>query len=81
MPRVTSRSWTAKDLEQLRKLAMDGASPARAAARFNRSIPAVQIRAKREGFPFQDVREVKRKLRHSEAVAREERRNSNRSPI
>lgn len=73
MPRVTSRSWTPDDLEQLRKLALNGASPARAAARFNRSIPAVQIRAKREGFPFEDVRKVKRDMRKREAAAREAR--------
>lgn len=49
-----------------------GASPIRAAARLKRSQVSVQGKAKAEGFPFQDLRKVKRDRLKAEANARHE---------
>lgn len=67
---VTSRTWTAEQTQELKDLVEAGASANRAAARLKRSVVAVQTKAKAEGFPFKDLRQVKRDRRLREAEAR-----------
>ncbi len=67
---ITTRTWLPHQVEELKKLVEAGASPARAAAHFRRTQCAVQIKAKAEGFPFTDRREVKRQLRAREISER-----------
>lgn len=57
---VTNRTWLPEQVEELRALVESGASPVRAAARFKRTVVSVKIKAKAEGFPFRDVRQVRR---------------------
>jgi hypothetical protein len=54
----TNRTWKSEDLEKLRHFAESGVSPARAAAHFKRSIAAIQNKARLEGFPFPDRRDI-----------------------
>lgn len=70
MKRITTRTWTPEQIEELRKLVETGASPHRAAARLKRSVTSVQNKAKTEGFPFADRRSVKRLQRTREAEVR-----------
>ena len=72
MKHITTRTWTPKQIEELRKLVETGASPHRAAARLKRSVTSVQSKAKAEGFPFKDLREVKKDRREREAEVRKE---------
>ncbi len=69
---VTSRTWTAEQIKELKDLVEAGASPNRAAARLKRSVVAVQAKAKAEGFPFKDLRQVKRDWQLREAKVRQD---------
>lgn len=69
---VTSRTWTAEQIKELKDLVEAGASPNRAAARLKRSVVAVQTKAKAEGFPFKHLRDVKRDRQLREAEAQRE---------
>lgn len=69
---VTSRTWTAEDLEMLKKLVANGLSPARVAVHFKRSVSSVQSRARLEGSPFPHSRDVARNRRAKEAATRSE---------
>jgi hypothetical protein len=60
MTHITNRTWTAADIERLRQLVRSGASAARAAVIFRRSIVSVKAQAKRFGFPFPDERVLRR---------------------
>ncbi len=60
MKHPTSRTWKVEDLEKLRKFVETGASPVRAAVHFKRSLAAVQGKARQEGFPFPDQRDLAR---------------------
>lgn len=60
MTHITSRTWTAADIERLKQLVASGVSAARAAVIFHRSIVSVKAQAKRFGFPFPDERVLKR---------------------
>jgi hypothetical protein len=57
-------------IEELRTLVEAGASPAKAAARLKRSTVAVQIKAKDLGYPFTDMRILKRRRLMREAEVR-----------
>ena len=57
-------------IEELRALVEAGASPAKAAARLKRSTVAVQIKAKDLGYPFTDMRILKRRRLMREAEVR-----------
>jgi serine/threonine-protein kinase RIO1 len=70
MKHVTTRTWKPEDFEKLRKFVEAGVSPTRAAVHFKRTVVAVKARAKQEGFPFPDMRDVKRLKRSKEASAR-----------
>jgi len=59
MPRVTSRSWTAEQIELLLALLDKGVSPVRASVVLKRPKLAVQNKARQLGRPFADAREVK----------------------
>lgn len=69
---ITNRTWLPEHIQELRNLVEAGASPIRAAARLKRSQVSVQGKAKAEGFPFQDLRKVKRDRLKAEANARHE---------
>jgi serine/threonine-protein kinase RIO1 len=60
MTHITTRTWMPEDLEKLRRFVEAGVSPNRVAVHFKRSIAAVKQRAYQEGFPFPDMRDVKR---------------------
>lgn len=60
MTHITNRTWTAVDIERLKKLVASGTSAARAAVIFRRSIVSVKAQAKRFGFPFPDERVLRR---------------------
>lgn len=60
MTHITSRTWTAGDIERLKQLVASGTSAARAAVIFRRSIVSVKAQAKRFGFPFPDERVLRR---------------------
>jgi hypothetical protein len=60
--RVRNRPWTDEEIRQLIALAAAGGSPARAAAKFNRSIAVCRNRARVAGMPFAPMRERRRKL-------------------
>jgi hypothetical protein len=70
MRHVTTRTWKPEDLEKLRKFVESGVSPSRAAVHLKRSVAAVKLRAMLEGFPFSDMRDVKRLQRKKEALMR-----------
>jgi hypothetical protein len=70
MRHVTSRTWKPEDLEKLRRFVEAGVSPTRAAVHFKRTVLGVKIKAKQEGFPFPDIRGVKRLQRKKEASTR-----------
>lgn len=59
MRRLANQSWTPEQLARLQQLAVEGASPLRAAAALRRSITAVQKKALMLGTPFQHRRVVK----------------------
>jgi hypothetical protein len=67
---LTSRTWLPEQIQELRALVKAGASPVRAAARFKRTVIAVQTVAKLNGFPFPDFRKVKRRQRIRESEVR-----------
>jgi hypothetical protein len=60
--------WTEADNERLKKLVLQGASPLRAAAAFNRTISSVRVQARKLGTPFPPTRVARRKWadRHTE---------------
>ena len=51
-----SRPWTPEDEKLLRALVESGASVTLVAAKLNRSITAIQVRAKIRGLPFRKIR-------------------------
>ncbi|WOH69142.1 hypothetical protein [Bradyrhizobium sp. BWA-3-5] len=59
MPRVTSRSWTADQINLLCALVERGVSPARASVVLKRPRLAVQSKARAIGKPFADARVVR----------------------
>jgi hypothetical protein len=59
MARVTSRSWTAEQIELLRTLVNSGVSPARASVVLKRPLLAVQSKARELGRPFADSRKIR----------------------
>lgn len=63
MPHVTSRSWTATDIERLRTLSAEGASLTRAAAALNRKTTAVGKICRREGITLDGTRKLKAAVR------------------
>jgi hypothetical protein len=67
---MRSRAWTAAETEQLRKLVQDGISPARASVYFDRPTGSVQHYAARSGFPFTQIRELKRDRQKKEDAIR-----------
>lgn len=66
MTHITNRTWTAADIERLKRLVETGVSAARAAVIFRRSIVSVKAQAKRFGFPFPDERVLKRERKARE---------------
>lgn len=52
MKRMTSRSWSEADLQELADFIAAGGSPARAAVRFKRTLSAVHTQARLIGSPF-----------------------------
>lgn len=79
MPRVTSRSWTAEQIELLLALLDKGVSPVRASVVLKRPKLAVQNKARQLGRPFADSREVKAARLAREAGALEAIARSNRT--
>jgi hypothetical protein len=71
MTHITTRTWRPEDLEKLRTLVESGVSPIRAAVHFKRTVVGVKAKAKQEGFPFPDMRDLKRLQRRKEAWTRE----------
>jgi hypothetical protein len=63
MPRVTSRSWTEQQIEQLRDLVRKGASASRASVALKRSKASVQNKAREIGAPFATERERRQQVR------------------
>jgi hypothetical protein len=59
MPRITSVSWTPKQVARLNELLDKGASAVRAAGAVNRSITSVQVKARQLGKPFRPRRRGK----------------------
>jgi serine/threonine-protein kinase RIO1 len=70
MGHVTTQTWTPENLEKLKKFVESGVSPIRAAVHFKRTVVAVKAKAKQQGFPFPDIRDVKRLQRSKEASTR-----------
>jgi hypothetical protein len=58
MPRITSRSWTAEQINLLFALVGRGVSPARASVVLKRPRLAVQHKARALGRPFADSRQL-----------------------
>ena len=59
MRRVSRQGWTPEDLARLSQLVRDGASATRASAALNRTIIAVQTKAKSLGTPFVPARQLR----------------------
>ena len=67
---MKKQGWTEQDLARLRELVQANASAARASAALNRTIIAVQIKAKSLGMPFVPVRKLRAARLAKEAAAR-----------
>lgn len=65
MPQITKK-WTDTDIEQLRKLASEGATAARAAAALNRNTAAVTKMARVLGVPLVGTRQAKAAIKRLE---------------
>lgn len=52
-------AWRDAEVEQLKKLAAEGASRVRAAARLNRSQSAIKVKAKELGITFKDRKAIR----------------------
>ena len=63
-------SWTEEGLARLRQLVQENASAARASAALNRTIIAVQIKAKSLGTPFVPMRKLRATRLAKEAAIR-----------
>jgi hypothetical protein len=64
MPRhVTSRTWSAEDIQRLKTMVSSGVSAGRVSVALRRSIHSVKVKAKENGFPFPDERQLKRERR------------------
>jgi hypothetical protein len=59
---LRNKPWTDADSERLKALIASGASPIRAAAIFNRSLPGIREMARKLGTPFPSVREARKKF-------------------
>jgi hypothetical protein len=71
MTRITRRSWTPEQIDLLRALIDQGASPARASVALKRPQLAVQNKARQLGKPFPDIRNVRAARLAREAIQRE----------
>lgn len=58
--RSRKRLWTDEEIRQLVALVAAGGSPARAAAKFNRSIAVCRTQARFAGTPFTPLRDRRR---------------------
>ena len=57
------KRWLAADIQQLIEAVESGMSPFRAAAKLERTVQAVQIKARQVGKPFEHILEKKREKR------------------
>jgi hypothetical protein len=57
-----NQAWTEDDSERLKALVASGASAARAAAIFDRSIDNIRQRARMLGAPFPTLKNLRKKL-------------------
>jgi hypothetical protein len=67
--RPRKRLWTDDEIRQLIALVAAGGSPARAAAKFNRSIAVCRTQARMAGMPFTPLRDRRRNLLEKCAAA------------
>jgi gamma-glutamyltranspeptidase len=65
--RISSRTWTLAQIEDLAVLIAAGSTAANAAVALRRSITVVRAKARNLGTPFQIIAEDRRRLKPSES--------------
>lgn len=63
MRKLITSPWSDEETNRLKKLVMDGASPARCSAALNKPISSVTIRARKLGLPLVGKRAAKASYR------------------
>lgn len=52
MTYITSRTWSEEDLQKLKEMIANGATPVRCAVVFKRTIATIKVKARTLGMPF-----------------------------